>query len=706
QEEEANLTTGHQEEMVAWVAIEAGDQEDYNIMNVAEINLNHSSKTINFQNAFNSTPAILTNLQTAYEKDPATVRYNSLTTNMVNVRIAEETSLDGETNHIDERMAYWALEIADTIKDIKNNPFGESGVLPANDQWITINTVHSYTNPVVIANGLSDNDPTPAVVRVRNVTDNSFEVKVQEWAYADGNHGEEMINYVVVEGSIPLDASMICNTGTDGLIFGKDIIAIDNCDANVSLAYHEEVIIDGNTKRFIRSWYAQDECGNEIGYGQEIPCIGVGVQIKAMLQGAMLGSSESNLMRDDLRKKGLIPHKEPYSAMSTFSKYGIGDSEEELDPTLLNITGNKAIVDWVFIELMDGLNQDKVVATRSALLQRDGQIVAANGHEILYFDNLPPGNYYVCLRHRNHLNVATKHPYFFNGNTIPFIDFTYSFLPTIGTDAFVAMDNKNAMWSGDLNQNEQVIFQGPNNDIFSMFLQVLFDSLNQKFLVNYINRGYTINDFNMDGITIYQGPNNDRANLLFSTILNHPNNNTNLSNFIISTKEKVVTENIDQCLLTPEKSFCDFDNDGKLNSLDSDDDNDGVVDGNDQDPYNKFSDSDGDGINDFNEKENDSNPLNACDPYQDYTICEAQDIDGDGKFGNYPADHNAYDENDLDACTPNGQAPNCACPDNDKDGYINICQTLVSGKKQTIKIKKGTWQTWQSIGNIICGACN
>ena len=60
------------------------------------------------------------------------------------------------------------------------------------------------------------------------------------------------------------------------------------------------------------------------------------------------------------------------------------------------------------------------------------------------------------------------HPYFFNGNTIPFIDFTYDFLPTFGNEAFIDMDNKNAMWSGDLNQNEQVIYQGPNNDIFYM----------------------------------------------------------------------------------------------------------------------------------------------------------------------------------------------------------------------------------------------
>ena len=57
-----------------------------------------------------------------------------------------------------------------------------------------------------------------------------------------------------------------------------------------------------------------------------------------------------------------------------------------------------------------------------------------------------------------------------------------------------------------------------------IFLQVLLDSLNQDYLTNFISRGYTKNDFNLDGLTIYQGPNNDRSNLLFNTILAHPNN--------------------------------------------------------------------------------------------------------------------------------------------------------------------------------------
>ena len=90
-----------------------------------------------------------------------------------------------------------------------------------------------------------------------------------------------------------------------------------------------------------------------------------------------------------------------------------------------------------------------------------------------------------------------------------------------------------ALWSGDLNNDGRVIYQGPLNDIFYMFLEVALDEKNVHFLPNFITRGYTPNDFNLDGIVIYQGPNNDRSSLLFNTILMHPENDQKFSNFII-----------------------------------------------------------------------------------------------------------------------------------------------------------------------------
>ena len=701
QEEEANSTTPHAEEKVAWIAIEAGTEEVSNVMDVDLLSVNQNWSTVNFKKTFDTNPVILSNIQSVLESDPATIRFRSLNVSNIQFRINEETSSDGEDTHNNEWMAYWATEMTDTLRDMEDNPFGESGVINVNHNWTTVNTVHNYINPVVVATGLSYNDNTPAVVRIKNVASNSFEVSVQEWDYLDGTHATEQVNYIVVEGSIPLDASIMCQTGTDNLEIGKDIIAIDNCDVNVSLEYDEETILDGNAKKIIRSWFTQDECGNQTGYSQIVSCEGVGIKVKAMLQGAMLDNEETNLMRDDLREKGLIPLKDPYTSMAAFTHKGLGGNEE-IEPGLLAITGNDAIVDWVFVELRKEENQEEVLATQSGLLQRDGDVIAQDGSDILYFDNLPPGNYFICLRHRNHLQALTLHPYFCNGSVIPTIDFTDQFLPTVGNKAFIDIGNKNALWSGDLNHDKKTIYQGPANDIFYMFLQVVMDSLNQNVLTNYINTGYTENDFNLDGITIYQGPNNDRANLLFNTILRHSDNPNKFTNFIISTNEKVVDNNSD--CLDATKNFCDFDKDGKLNNTDPDDDNDGVIDGNDSDPFNENSDTDEDGLNDKLEKAKGTNPLNPCDPYQDHSLCHGIDEDGDGLYGNYPVSHSYYDINDQGACIPNSNGTNCDCPNEDGDGFITICHININGQQQTIQITLAEWRLRQAIGDI-CGKC-
>lgn len=700
QEEEAQ-DGKHLRESVAWFAIEEGNQTTTYPFETQRINLTNAWKTVDFGENYTVFPSFFGAMQTTNDNDPAALRFRNPTLNNLQVQIEEEASLDTETSHSVEEVAFLGITHDIDLTDEKDAIFGETGSVSVDEQWITVQTKNSYYNPVVIAGTPEHIGGDPGIIRVRNITPNSFDIQFQEWDYRDGNHTFEQVAYLVIEGSLPLDASIMCELGTDSLKIGKDIIAIDNCDINIALQYEETEVTEGNTKQIIRTWYAEDECGNATGLSQVIPCTGVGLRLKVMLQGAMLDNKEDGLMRDDLRRKGLLPTREPYSTLQKFEHVGVGGGEECL-PEMFTITGDKAIVDWVFVELKQAGNQDVVVATSAALLQRDGNVVATNGDSILYFDNLPPANYYVVVRHRNHLKVETLYPYQFNETNIPFIDFTNTFLPTVGREAFTDTEGGNALWAGDLNQDEKTIYQGPQNDIFQMFLQVVLDVLNKNFLTNFINRGYTENDFNLDGLTIFQGPNNDRSNLLFNTVLTHPDNDIKASNFALSTSEQVA--DFEDCQTNKTLASCDFDNDGKLNQNDVDDDNDGVVDGNDNDPYNPESDSDGDGIEDIIEAQNGTNPLNACDPYQSHLNCQGQDLDNDGTFGNYPIGHSLYDANDRNACIPNSQAMNCGCKDEDNDGYISVCHTTEKGQKQTLKITLEQWRLRQAIGDV-CGEC-
>lgn len=700
QEEEAEDDL-HLRERVAWIAIESGNQTTNYPLEAREISLTSAWETVDFQENYAVFPSFFATIQTTFDNDPAVLRFNAPSLNGIQMQIEEELSFDAEDTHSTESIAFLGIEHEVDLVDAKGRFFGETGSVSVDERIITITTTHNYYNPIIIAGPPQHRGGDPGLVRVNNVKSNSFDIQFQEWDYRDGNHTFEYVSYIVIEGSLPLDVSLFCEDGTDSLEIGKDIIAIDNCDANVALQYEENEIVDGNATQIIRSWYAVDECNNATGYSQIVPCSGVGIRLKAILQGAILQSNDYGLMRDDLRQKGLLPTVEPYTNMQNFDHVGTGGGEECL-PEMFTIAGEKAIVDWMFIELKQADNPEAVVATCAALLQRDGHIISASGDSILYFDNLPPDNYYITIRHRNHLKAETFHPYFIDEFNIPFIDFTYQFLPTIGEEPFTDSEGGNAMWSGDLTQDEKTIYQGPNNDIFAMLLQVILDDKNTQFIPNFINRAYSVNDFNLDGTTIYQGPNNDRANLLFNTVLIHPNNNKIAPNFILSTREN--TANSADCLVDNTLPSCDFDKDGKLNHTDSDDDNDGVVDGNDVDAYDRESDSDGDNIKDKIEVTQGSNPLNPCDPFQDHSACQGIDVDRDGKFGNYPISHSLYDDNDQNACTPNSTYESCGCIDEDGDAYIFICHTSLDGVKQTLRIKPEEWQLRNVIGDS-CGAC-
>ncbi|MBK9629235.1 MAG: hypothetical protein IPO56_16475 [Flavobacteriales bacterium] len=73
------------------------------------------------------------------------------------------------------------------------------------------------------------------------------------------------------------------------------------------------------------------------------------VSAKVFLQGAY--DTNTGLMRDDLRSAGLIPLQEPYTALG-YEMNGIPMAGGDvIDPSVLEVTGPDAIVDWVILEL-------------------------------------------------------------------------------------------------------------------------------------------------------------------------------------------------------------------------------------------------------------------------------------------------------------------------------------------------------------------
>lgn len=222
---------------------------------------------------------------------------------------------------------------------------------------------------------------------------------------------------------------------------------------------------------------------------------------------AFLGGSydpPTGLMRDDLRAGGLLPWLEPYSALG-YVHAGDGGGET-VAPLRFNATVSEAIVDWVVLELRDAGDPATVLHSKSALLRRDGKVVATDGRSAVSV-RAASGNYYVALRHRNHLGVMTAAPVSMTLAPTT-INFTGVGTATWGSNARVALGGKRGLWPGDANFDGRVKYTGPGNDRDKM-LQAIGGGVPTA-----TQSGYNGSDVNMDGVVKYAGPGNDRDVIL------------------------------------------------------------------------------------------------------------------------------------------------------------------------------------------------
>ena len=91
----------------------------------------------------------------------------------------------------------------------------ETGEVEVNHEWAYVSFSNTYTDPIVVANPMSRNGGSPGVVRVRNVDEDGFELRVQEWDYLGGWHNYESIGYIVMEkGSYELADGTLLEAGT------------------------------------------------------------------------------------------------------------------------------------------------------------------------------------------------------------------------------------------------------------------------------------------------------------------------------------------------------------------------------------------------------------------------------------------------------------------------------------------------------------
>jgi hypothetical protein len=223
------------------------------------------------------------------------------------------------------------------------------------------------------------------------------------------------------------------------------------------------------------------------------------LSLKVFLQGPY--DAVRGKMKDNLRSLNLIPTTEPYTVLGFTHKGGGGN--ETIKNNAFNLTGDNAIIDWVFIELRDPISPTKVVYTRSALIQADGDIVDTDGVSILSF-TVPQGSYFIAVKHRNHLAIRTAAAIPLTGSP-QFLNFTDGKTIAFGTNTLKSLGNaKFGLWAGNVIQDEKLSYLGLNNDRLPIYNRIGAASLTATVT------GYHVEDVNMDGIVKYLGSNNDR----------------------------------------------------------------------------------------------------------------------------------------------------------------------------------------------------
>ena len=235
------------------------------------------------------------------------------------------------------------------------------------------------------------------------------------------------------------------------------------------------------------------------------------VNVGMFLEGPYVQASAQ--MSDNLRSAGLIPLAEPYTGLGYAQVAGGGG--ETVAQSVLNVTGVNAVVDWVRVELRSSSTPTTVLATRQGLLQRDGDVVATDGTSALSF-GVGASNYYVAVRHRNHLGAMTASAVALSG-TAATVNFKGTSLTTYGTNAEKTIGTARALWMGNTTGNNTIKYTGTANDRDPILTRVGSTTPNNSVA------GYFLEDVQLNGAVKYSGTGNDRDPILVNVGSTTPN---------------------------------------------------------------------------------------------------------------------------------------------------------------------------------------
>ncbi|MBS1742182.1 MAG: hypothetical protein JST81_04040 [Bacteroidetes bacterium] len=265
------------------------------------------------------------------------------------------------------------------------------------------------------------------------------------------------------------------------------------------------------------------------------------VSPKVFLQGAY--NTSTLRMNDRLRNSGaynpgtlpasnLIPTSDPYRAAPynyTHTNNAVAEnviSASFANPFIDQQNADNNIVDWVYLELRSATTPgNTILQTRSALLQRDGDIVDIDGVSPVYFKNVTVGgSYTLAIRHRNHLAISTNPANYTKvlGMTSSSVD-----MSTLGAANLMGAANTNyfndgalnMMYAGNANGNSNIRWAAPSSDKDFILSSILGNS-SSTVLSNVYSQG----DVDLNRGVRWAAPNSDKDFILSRPLGNNAAN--------------------------------------------------------------------------------------------------------------------------------------------------------------------------------------
>lgn len=208
---------------------------------------------------------------------------------------------------------------------------------------------------------------------------------------------------------------------------------------------------------------------------------------KVFLEGAYRGDE---IMATDLLDKNLIPATPPDQY-----PYNLDPDRESINVVAMP----DSVVDWIVLEFRKKLSNpsDDDRFYKTALLRSDGRIVDVDGESSLPLSRgkiVDSGQYYVAVRHRNHLTVVTADPLnIYRENNDMLYDFSQINLLYGGLDALKPLGKKS---------DGSILFGmvGGDNPNFPRGIG-LIEGIDKMSAWDFgVDEGYLNADFNLNGI--------------------------------------------------------------------------------------------------------------------------------------------------------------------------------------------------------------